>query len=224
MTVAYCDASLVRGRTYALAALVGHRTLTALAQVRDTQHAELLAAGLAVRNAPPGVLELNVDCRYTARVLGAVGGADTPNVQLGRDILAAARQRRVDVQVVRIPRALNRAHQAARAHAAWAERTRTGAAGLTPTLRLRATVDGFQARVAGLHVQHAGSYAALRVLLEIAQQLPAGERVRVRGVPSFTAHLWQHPQGAPPDWRDRITRAHLDLTTRHSHFSLENLT
>jgi hypothetical protein len=220
MTEAYTDASLVRPDTYALAAVVGRETHCALVRVRHTPHAELHAAGLALKHAPAGPLDLHVDCERTARLLQGLQAPGDPLLPHAQQLLGQAGNRGVDLRVTRVPSALNLAHHPAQRHAQQARREGVIVPGGVPVVRLRVTPDGVTLRGAGVNLARAGPHAALHALLDLA--LLVTGRTRVRGVPEYTAWLWHHPEDAPPDLASRIHTAHARLRPHHAHLTLEN--
>lgn len=220
MTLAYTDASLVRPDTYALAAVVGAETHCALVRVRHTPEAELHAAGLALEHAPPGALELHVDCERTARLLQGLQAPGDPFLPHAHHLLSLARDRGLTLTVTRIPSVSNLAHHPARRHAESARRQGLIVPGGRPTLRLRVTPSGVTLRGAGVHLARAGPHAAVHALLDLAPVIVG--RVRVRGVPEYSAWLWHHPEDAPPELTPRIHAAHALLRSRHAHLTLEN--
>lgn len=203
--IAFSDASHRPGLGLAgLGVILDGEPISRVARAVTTQHAELLAAGLAVARAAPGPLALHTDCRHTALALQEPDRALRRWQALAQEIVDHARERQVRLTTVPVSREQNTLADrlAARALEA-AVRRGVHPPRPLPTVRVRVGVTVASIKGVGLHAtaSHAAPTLALAALCALAGQVPDGAVLRVVGLPDYSAHLWNTPEDAPPTVR-----------------------
>lgn len=191
VTWAYSDASMQPyARRAVLAAVLPEKSVVQETTVTSVAEAELLAAELAVLHAPPHLpLRLHVDSAFVIHVLTGQHGHGAAFMGLGERILALAGVRGIELELVKVTSAENRAH--------WPALSRYRSLEDRPRRLYELQVKGPLVRVRGDGVEFRRVYeapAGFYAVCDLAEQLPADVIALVRGLMPVAWAYWHDPR------------------------------
>lgn len=210
---AYSDASMQPYARHAvLAAVLPGKSVVQEAPVTSVAEAELLAAELAVLHAPAHLpLRLHVDNAFVIHALTGQHGQGAAFLGLGERILALAGARGIELELVKVTSAENRAH--------WPALSRYRSLEDRPRRLYDLQVKGPLVRVRGDGVEFRRVYeapAGFYAVCDLAEQLPAGVIALVRGLLPLAWAYWHNPGTGGPRVRKRAEQALKVLAEKNS--------
>ncbi|EYB67214.1 hypothetical protein DEIPH_ctg046orf0002 [Deinococcus phoenicis] len=214
---AYSDASMQPYARHAvLAAVLHEKSVVQEAPVTSIAEAELLAAELAVLHALAHLpLRLHVDNPFVIHALTGRHGQGAAFMGLGERILALAGARGIDLEVVRVASADNRAH--------WPALSRYRSLEDRPRRVYELQVKGPLVRVRGNGVDFRRVYeapAGFYAVCDLAEQLPAGVIAVVKGLMPMAWGYWRNPGMGGAQVKKRAKQALKVLAEKNSDIQL----